>query len=145
MQFKALLFSTIALFLPAAFAQVIPVSVSYDQVYDVASTPLTEVACSNGPNGMLSKGYTTFGTLPIFPWIGGAQAITGWDSPECGSCWTLRYEGNSIDILAIDYTANGFNIALSAMNLLTNNQAVFLGRVNATAEQVDATNCGIGL
>nr|BAN04650.1 cerato-platanin-like protein 4 [Grifola frondosa] len=142
MQFKALLCSTIAFFLPAAFAQT-SVSVSYDQTYDGASTSLDEVACSDGPNGLITKGYTTFGSLPDFPFIGGAQAVAGWDSPECGTCWTLSYNGNSINVLAIDHTATGFNIALEAMNVLTDNQAVFLGRVEATAVQTAASNCGL--
>jgi hypothetical protein len=37
------------------------VTVSYDMTYDVASTSLNEVACSDGANGLESKGYTTFG------------------------------------------------------------------------------------
>ena len=32
------------------------VTVSYDQTYDVASNSLDIVACSNGPNGLESKG-----------------------------------------------------------------------------------------
>ncbi|OBZ75985.1 Allergen Asp f 15 [Grifola frondosa] len=142
MQFKTLLFSTVALFLSTAFAQT-TVSVSYDQTYDTASTSLAEVACSDGPNGLLSKGFTTFGSLPDFPFIGGAQAVAGFDSPNCGTCWTLSFNGNSIHVLAIDTTANGFNIALEAMNVLTDNQGVFLGRVNATAEQTTAATCGL--
>lgn len=62
---------------------------------------------------------------------------------QCGSCWTLTYNGNSINVLAIDHTDTGFNLALEAMNGLTNNQAEALGRIDATATQVDASVCGL--
>jgi hypothetical protein len=65
------------------------------------------------------------------------------NSPNCGTCWKLTFNGTSINVAAIDHAAAGtFNIALSAMNKLTNNQAQFLGRVNAQAQQVNATACG---
>ena len=38
---------------------------------------------------------------------------------------------------------SGFNIALEAMNALTDGQAQFLGRVTAIATQVDASQCGM--
>jgi ABC-type sulfate transport system permease component len=37
------------------------VMVSYDTTYDVASTSLDSVACSDGANGLETKGYKTFG------------------------------------------------------------------------------------
>jgi hypothetical protein len=37
------------------------VTVSYDTTYDVASTSLDSVACSDGANGLETKGYKTFG------------------------------------------------------------------------------------
>jgi hypothetical protein len=65
------------------------------------------------------------------------------NSPNCGTCWQLTYNGVSINVAAIDHAGAGtFNIALKAMNKLTNNQAEFLGRVNAQAQQVPATVCG---
>ncbi|KIP05032.1 hypothetical protein PHLGIDRAFT_19825, partial [Phlebiopsis gigantea 11061_1 CR5-6] len=118
------------------------VTVSYDQTYDNGANSLDTVSCSDGPNGLESKGFTTFGSLPT-KFIGGAAVIPGWNSAECGTCWELTYNGASINVLAIDHTASGFNIALSALNALTNNQGVFLGRVNAQAQQVDASACGL--
>ena len=50
---------------------------------------------------------------------------------------------NSINVLAIDHAANGYNIGLTAMNALTNGNAVMLGRVDVAATEVDASNCGI--
>ena len=119
------------------------VKVTWDQTYDNADASLATVACSNGANGLLTKGFTTFGSLHNFLNIGGAAAVAGWNSAECGTCWKITYNGKSINILAIDHTDNGFNIGLKAMNDLTNNQATFLGRVNVVAEQANASDCGI--
>ena len=137
MQFTSLV--ALAALISSAFA----VTVSYDQTYDNRSGSLTTVACSDGPNGLITKGFSTFGSLPHFPNIGGAQAVGGWNSASCGTCWQLTYSGNSINVLAIDHAASGFNIALEAMNTLTDGQAEFLGRVDATATQVDASQCGL--
>jgi Cerato-platanin len=60
--------------------------VSYDTTYDGFTTGLNVVACSDGPNGLLTKGYTTFGSLPSFPYIGGYSGIV-WNSPNCGMCF----------------------------------------------------------
>ncbi|KAH9914501.1 Cerato-platanin-domain-containing protein [Epithele typhae] len=138
----ALLAISAALALPSApRAGPTTVSVSFDQTYDVNTTSLDTVACSNGPNGLESQGFNTFGQLPGFPNIGGAFAVSGFGSANCGTCWNLTFKGTTISVLAIDTASGGFNIALEAMNALTHNQATFLGRVNASAVQVDTTNC----
>ena len=138
MQFKAL-----ALALLAAAAPALGVTLSYDETYDKSSGSLSTVACSDGSHGLLTKGFSTFGSLPHFPNIGGAAAIAGWNSASCGTCWQLTYNGKSINVLAVDHADAGFNIALEAMNTLTGGQAVFLGRVDATAKQVAASQCGL--
>ena len=117
-------------------------TVSFDQTYDQASNSLAIVACSNGANGLLTKGFTTFGSLPTFPNIGGSFAVAGFNSPNCGTCWNLSFNGTSINVLAIDHSV-GFNIALEALNTLTNGNAVQLGRITATATQVAASACGL--
>ncbi|KAL2107376.1 hypothetical protein VUR80DRAFT_5314 [Thermomyces stellatus] len=124
-------------FLAAASA----VSVSYDTGYDDAARSMNVVSCSDGPNGLAGQ-YPTQGALPTFPNIGGVPAIAGHGSPECGSCWQLTYEGNSIYVLGIDHSTD-YNIALAAMNDLTNGNAEFLGRVEATATEVDPSLCGL--
>lgn len=141
----SLIFTSIVVLLTSAHAQL---SVSYDTEYDNADQSLTTVACSNGPNGLITRGFTTFGSLPNFPHIGGAPAVTGFDSPGCGTCWELTYvnaEGvsTSINILAIDVATPNYNIALEAMNELTDNEAIFLGRVPVTAVELPASNCGL--
>ncbi|PIL33012.1 hypothetical protein GSI_04461 [Ganoderma sinense ZZ0214-1] len=135
------------LFAPTALgaATATTVSVSFDQAYDNPDTSLTTVACSDGSNGMLAKGYTTFGSLPSFPNIGGAPAgvVAGWNSAACGTCWALSYNGRSVNVLAVDSAVDGWNIGLGAMNELTGGQARQLGRVDGVASLVDGAECGM--
>ncbi|CEI70543.1 hypothetical protein FVEN_g960 [Fusarium venenatum] len=130
--------------LASVLTSVSAVTVSYDPGYGEAGRAMTSVACSDGSNGLITRyKWQTQGQIPKFPYIGGAQAIAGWNSKSCGTCWKLTYKGKSINVLAIDHTDAGFNISPAAMNALTNNQAVKLGRVDATATQVAVTNCGL--
>ncbi|KAK2012197.1 cerato-platanin [Colletotrichum eremochloae] len=120
------------------------ISVSYDTGYDDGARSLTAVSCSDGTNGVMSKyGWQTQGQVAGFPHIGGADVIGGWNSPNCGTCWQLSYNGKSINVLAIDHAGSGFNIALGAMNELTNGQAAQLGRIEAQATQVGLNACGL--
>jgi hypothetical protein len=125
-------------------------SVSFDPIFDDGSTSLDRVACSDGKNGLITRGFTTFASLPSFPNIGGAFKIAGWNSPECGTCWNLTYavEGKtigSVNILAIDTSeGEGFNIAEAAMNTLTGGEAVHDGVVKGVLfEQVAEAECGL--
>ncbi|KAJ5974581.1 hypothetical protein N7481_011791 [Penicillium waksmanii] len=128
------------------FTRAISVSVSYDPKFDVSGSSLNTVACSDGTNGLVSK-YPTFGNLPTFPRIGGAPTIAGWNSPNCGNCYSLHYKSGKVDktikVLAIDAAPGGFNIGKQAMNLLTNNQAEALGRVTATYTLLADSECGM--
>jgi hypothetical protein len=102
------------------------------------------VSCSDGANGLITRyHWQTQGQIPRFPYIGGVQAVAGWNSPNCGTCWKLTYSGKTIYVLAVDHSAAGFNIGLDAMNALTNGNAVQYGRVDATASQVAVSNCGL--
>nr|VWO95368.1 Polyadenylation factor subunit 2 [Ganoderma boninense] len=146
MQFTTITLALLAAFLPGALGATTAssVSVSYDQTYDNGSNSLAITACSNGSNGLLHKGFSTFDSLPSFPYIGGAGVIPGWDSDQCGTCWQLSYNGKSINVLAIDHAEAGtWNIALEAMDDLTNGQAVDIGRVDAIATMVDSSLCGL--
>ncbi|KAF7337019.1 hypothetical protein MVEN_02138500 [Mycena venus] len=135
-------FASLFLFAAVALAD----TVAFDQTYDASSTSLDVVACSDGSNGLETKGFSTFGSLPKFPFIGAVGAVEGFNSANCGTCWQLTYAGTgkTINVLAVDHAAPGtFNIALSAMNTLTNNQAVKLGRVTVTSKQVAKSVCGL--
>ncbi|KFY90550.1 hypothetical protein V500_05110 [Pseudogymnoascus sp. VKM F-4518 (FW-2643)] len=130
--------------LTALASVVSAITISYDTGYDNRARSLTTVACSDGENGLITrKHWNTQGDIPTFPFIGGAQAVKGWNSANCGTCWRLDYKGRSINVLAIDHTDAGFNIAQKAMDALTNNQAVHLGRIDGQATQIDAKICGM--
>ncbi|TCD67990.1 hypothetical protein EIP91_011659 [Steccherinum ochraceum] len=138
MQFINILATLLVLAAPA-----LAIRVSWDSVYDNKANSLDIVACSDGINGLEHLGYKTFGSLKNFPNIGGASAIPGWNSANCGTCWQLTYNGRTINVLAIDHADDGFNLSKEAMDKLTNNQAEQLGVVDATFTQVDHTQCSI--
>ncbi|KIK59090.1 hypothetical protein GYMLUDRAFT_139795, partial [Collybiopsis luxurians FD-317 M1] len=128
--------------------------VRFDTAYDDPSRSLATVACSDGPNGLMTKGYTTFNSLPSFPNIGAASAVTGWNSPECGTCWQLTSsDGKTINILAIDHTNNdninnsgdgdAFVVSREAMDTLTGGNAVAVGTADVTSTQVARSLCGL--
>lgn len=123
-------------------------TVAFDTVYDNGGTSLTAVACSDGANGLITRGFTTFDSLPHFPHIGAASAVTGFNSPNCGTCWELSFTDSSgvtrtVNIIAIDVAGEGFTISLSAMNELTNGNGVQFGRIDAATRQVAASVCGL--
>jgi hypothetical protein len=121
------------------------VTLGYDATYDNAALSLNDVACSDGTNGLETKNvnYTTLGSLPDFPNVGGVYTVTGWDSPECGTCYAVTYGSTTVNILAVDKSTTGFVVSQEAMNTLTGNQAVALGRVNVTFVSVDPSVCGL--
>ncbi|EPQ58758.1 hypothetical protein GLOTRDRAFT_9070, partial [Gloeophyllum trabeum ATCC 11539] len=135
--FTVALLSLAASALPLALG----VKVSYDPVYDNADQSLDTVACSDGPNGLETLHYTTFGSLPGFPYIGGTDKVEGWNSAQCGTCWQLQYNGKYMNIVAVDHADEGFNISEEAMNELTGGQAEQLGEVDVTVTQVDKAFC----
>ncbi|KAJ6513318.1 eliciting plant response-like protein [Mycena sanguinolenta] len=139
MKFSA--FTSVIVFAVAALAD----TVAFDEIYDEASESMDVVACSTGVHGLAAR-FPTFGSVPKFPFIGAAGAVEGIGSVNCGTCWQLTYAptGVTIDVLAIDHAGAGtFNIALEAMNVLTDGQAVDLGRVTVTSKQVANSVCGV--
>jgi len=134
-------FVLLSSFVAAALAANVT-TVSFDNNYDNAKLSTSEIACSNGVNGLQTKGFQTIGQLPTFPRLGGSFEIPGFNSPNCGTCWTLSFNGTNVTVTAIDHSV-GFNIAEAAMNMLTKGQAVQLGRVNADFVQVANSVCGL--
>ncbi|KAJ3817895.1 Cerato-platanin [Lentinula raphanica] len=123
-------------------------TLQYDTAYDDSSASLATVACSDGTNGLLTKGYTTFGSLPTFPNIGAFGAVEGYNSANCGTCWQITYTSNgastTINALAVDHAGEGLiNVSEAAMNTLTNDNAVAFGAVSVSAVQVDGSACGM--
>ncbi|KAF4981617.1 hypothetical protein FZEAL_2629 [Fusarium zealandicum] len=118
--------------------------VSYDTGYDNKARPMTSVACSDGPNGLITKyGWKTQGDAPAAAYVGGVYTIASWNSPNCGGCYRLEYKGKKIHVLAIDHAGDGLNIGLDAMNALTNGQAQKLGRINASVFHATPADCGL--
>ncbi|KIJ64641.1 hypothetical protein HYDPIDRAFT_112039 [Hydnomerulius pinastri MD-312] len=143
MKFAAAFATLAAIALPAVASTV---QVTYNTIYDNPSTSLGITACSNGVNGLQTRGYPTLGTLPHFPYVGGVPGLT-WNSTQCGSCWQLTYQvasgkKNTINIIAVD-AAGSFNLSLEAMNALTGGIAYQKGTVTASAVQVAASVCGM--
>ncbi|KAK7688821.1 hypothetical protein QCA50_007510 [Cerrena zonata] len=85
--------------------------------------------------------YTTYGSLQNFPNIGGAAAVSAWNSVACGTCWELTYKNKSINVLAIDHTDEGFNISEDGLNQLTDGRLGHLGRIDAVVRQVHTSAC----
>ena len=65
-----------------------------------ASTPLTDCACSNGANGLITK-FKYKDLSEMYPYVA-AYSKAGWNSPNCGKCMKITYNGKSIFITAID-------------------------------------------
>ncbi|KAF9219117.1 Cerato-platanin [Gyrodon lividus] len=141
----ATLITTLLAFVSAlpVLAQTTETTLSYDPNYDNADLSLSKVACSDGPNGLETKNYTTLDSLPSFPFVGGVYTIEGWNSAQCGTCYAVTYANTIVNILAVDVSKTGFTVSEAAMNTLTNNQAVALGRINVTFELAEPEACGM--
>lgn len=134
--------------LSALLPAVHSILVQYDTVYDNSAASLNTVACSDGKNGMITKGYKTFGDLPSFPHVGAVYAVEGYNSTSCGSCWELSYKNNkttttSIYFTAIDHADQGFVISRTGLQHLGGQQAVDAGKIDVTATRVGGSLCGL--
>jgi len=141
MKIACILLSTAA-FALSSLAQTTE-TLAYDTRFDDGSLPLSDFACSDGVNGLESKGYATLGALPTFPNIGGVYTVTGWNSAECGSCYEVSYGSTTVAILAVDASKVGFTVSQEAMDKLTGGLAADLGRVDVSATQVNVSVCGL--
>nr|URG42906.1 CEP85 [Alternaria solani] len=140
MQFSSAISAAILGFASLASA----ITVSYDTGYDDGNRALTSVACSDGANGLITKyRWQTQANVAGFPRIGGYVGVAGWNSPQCGTCYGVTYNGKTVYVLAVDSSVQGFNIAKAAMDELTNGQAAALGRIDAQYAQVATSNCGL--
>ena len=121
----------------------------YDPTYDNPNFSTLSVACSDGPNGLYTKGYHTLGSVPGFPNLGGSGTVAQWNSPNCGACYQLTYTPpppaapKVLNIVAVDVAAPGtFVLSQAALDTLTGGQAVNLGSVNVSWTPVAASACG---
>lgn len=138
-------------FVTLAFSYTTTYVVSYDTIYDHGHSSLENVACSTGEYGLLTEGYTTFDSLPTFPYIGSSPQIMSWNSPYCGTCWRVTYTDSqgvstSLNITVIDtgdHDHDGFRISLEGMNHLTQGHAKNLGKAPITAARIPKSSCGL--
>nr|AAB00101.1 19 kDa antigen [Coccidioides posadasii] len=130
MKFSLLSAIAAAVFVP--FTSATPLAstadLSYDTHYDDPSLPLSGVTCSDGDNGMITKGYNTAGEIPNYPHVGGAFTVETWNSPNCGKCYKVTYNAKTIFLTAIDHSNSGFNIAKKSMDVLTNRTGRGIGQ-----------------
>jgi len=100
------------------------------------------LVCSNGDNGLDTK-FPTFSDVPSFPFIGGAYDVV-WDSPNCGSCWSITNPatGLSIQMTAIDISGFGFTLSEQAFAYLTYNN-LDMGVIDVVANKLSTTPCGL--
>jgi Cerato-platanin len=115
---------------------------TFDTAYDDASLSLSSVTCSNGENGLVTKGYNTIGDLPTAN-VGGAPTIQGWNDPNCGACYSLAYKNETVYVLAIDVAIGQFNVAQKVLDKLTQGHAQDFGNVEVEYQQVDGKKCGL--
>ncbi|KAL0638599.1 hypothetical protein Q9L58_002325 [Maublancomyces gigas] len=140
MQFSAVVISLVAA-ATTAFAQN-TATVAYTTVFDDASVSTLNVACSDGINGLATKGFPTLGSLPKFPFIAASSQIAGWNSPNCGKCYSVTYGPKTVFVIAVDRAVDGFVMSKGAMDALTDGQATMLGRIQATWAEAPASSCG---
>ncbi|KAF9020668.1 hypothetical protein BDZ89DRAFT_1072083 [Hymenopellis radicata] len=94
----------------------------------------------------MTRGYTTFDSLPTFLYIASSSVVAGWTSPQCGSCWCLVYKDakgvpKNITVTIVDHALNGFyTTSPTAMDCLTGGHAVEYGVVDVTATMLMPVN-----
>lgn len=142
MQFSTIL-SVFALFGGALSQTSGAGTAGYDQVYDNPDTSTLVLACSDGPNGLFTKGYSKLSNLPSFPRVAATETVAGWNSPKCGTCYNVTWGTSTISVVAVDRATSGFVLSLAALNTLTGGQGVALGRVNIVWEETSPANCGL--
>ncbi|KAF3920263.1 Cerato-platanin [Arthrobotrys entomopaga] len=94
----------------------------YDNIYSTkAKTALTSYACSDGNHGLIDrhKVHTVpqlLSKLRPGVMIAAAPAVTGWNSPGCGTCWMAKNPKNnkSITFVAVDVGRGGIVVGPEA-------------------------------
>ncbi|KIY68766.1 Asp f 13-like protein [Cylindrobasidium torrendii FP15055 ss-10] len=125
----------------AAFA--LADTLGYDPNYGTGSNSLAITSCSDGQNGLLTKGFTTFDSLPTFPRIFSSPTVGGWNSDKCGACYAVTYNGGAAEYFtAMDHAGGNYYTSLQALNDLTNGYGQQAGTVQVSVTEVDRANCG---
>jgi hypothetical protein len=120
-------------------------TITYNGIFEDANTSVKEFACWNGKEGSLieDQGWVSLEDLPFV--LAGYEGVDGPDSPLCGTCWIVEYEGRDRPMIVIDSAKAGFTTGIKTMDSLTGGKAAKLGRANVTAIQSPVlSDCGIG-
>lgn len=139
MQFTTIIFSILS---AAATAFAASGTAAYDTTYDTASLSTLSIACSDGINGLNTKGYPSLGSLPRFPRVGASAEVGGWNSPNCGKCYTITWGTRSINVIAVDHANEGWVLSRAALDELTGGLAVMIGRFPVTWVPAAQSSCG---
>ncbi|KAJ4129769.1 hypothetical protein NW768_006738 [Fusarium equiseti] len=137
-------FASITCLLSLTSANIVT-TITYNGIFDDINTSVKEFACWNGKPGSLieDQGWVSLEDLPFA--IAGYEGVDGPDSPLCGTCWTIEYEGRNRPMIVIDSAKSGFTTGIHTVNSLTGGKATYLGRVNVTAIQSPhLADCGLG-
>ncbi|KAH8155764.1 uncharacterized protein LAJ45_00774 [Morchella importuna] len=111
-------FSTILLTLVSAATSALAVTAAYDTTYDTSSLSTLVLACSDGVNGLYTKGYQTLGSVPNYPYVGAVETVAGWNSANCGKCYSVTYGSTTIKVTAVDHAASGVWLWAESMLLI---------------------------
>jgi len=120
-------------------------TLTYNGIFNDINTSVKEFACWSGKPGNLieDQGWVSLEDLPYA--IAGYEGVDGPDSPLCGTCWVVEYEGRSEALIVIDSAKSGLATGIHTMNSLTGGKATYLGRANVTATQSPyLSDCGLG-
>jgi hypothetical protein len=114
-------------------------------MFDDINTSVKEFACWNGKPGSLIEDQGWVSLKDVTFAIAGYEAVDGPDSPFCGSCWVVEYEGRETAMIVVDSAKSGFATDIGTVDSLTDDGARELGRLNVTAIQSPyLSDCGIG-
>jgi len=104
-------------------------TLKWDDNYSVArNLPLTSFACSNGPNGLITKyndpslTVDTLESKHLKPGVvvAASYAVSGWGSAACGGCYHIKYSsgGKTIEknFIAIDHAQDAIVVGSDAFS-----------------------------
>ncbi|KAI6754016.1 hypothetical protein HG530_013192 [Fusarium avenaceum] len=137
-------FAGIACLLSSTSANIVT-TITYNGIFEDDKTSVKEFACWNGKEGSLIEDQRWESLEDLaFP-LAGYEGVDGPDSPLCGTCWIVEYEGRNRPMIIIDSAKSGLTTGFKTMDSLTGGKAANLGRVNVTAIQSPVlSDCGIG-
>ncbi|RXW25321.1 hypothetical protein EST38_g496 [Candolleomyces aberdarensis] len=140
------LFATLAYTLVAVAQPPLQTTINFDDRYCVGSTSLQTTACSTGENGLITRGFPTFGSLPTFPAIAGSQFVEGFNSTSCGACWEVfdPNTGRSVFLTLVNTAPTGFTLCTDTLLALTGfNRTNVPNSIPVEARAIPAADCGL--